>query len=92
MLPGFTMQSCRKATQNHMTRKNFLSICFLSVLAPQLVIAQQTKSYRIGVLHPGGSQYETLDGLRQGLKELGLHEGKELVLDIRDVKGDASAA
>lgn len=86
------MQSCRKATQNYMTRKNFLLISFLSVLAPQLVIAQQTKSYRIGVLHPGGSQYETLDGLRQGLRELGLHEGKELILDIRDVKGDASAA
>jgi putative ABC transport system substrate-binding protein len=44
------------------------------------------------VIHPGGSQYETLDGLRQGLKELGWNEGKELILDIRDLKGDASAA
>ena len=54
--------------------------------------AQQTRVHRIGVLHPGGSQYETLDGLREGLKELGLNEGKQLILDIRDLKGDASAA
>jgi ABC-type uncharacterized transport system substrate-binding protein len=86
------MQSCRKATQNYMTRQNFLLILFLVLLMPQLTLAQQTKSYRIGILHPGGSQYETLDGLRQGLRELGLNEGKELILDIRDVKGDASTA
>ena len=86
------MQSCRKAAQNFMTRNFFLSIALLFILSPRLAIGQQTKLYRVGVLHPGGSQYETLDGLRQGLKELGLNEGKQLILDIRDVKGDASAA
>jgi putative ABC transport system substrate-binding protein len=45
----------------------------------------------MGVLHPGGAQSETLDGLRQGLRELGLLEGAALQLDIRDVGGDASA-
>jgi putative ABC transport system substrate-binding protein len=45
----------------------------------------------MGVLHPGGAQSETLDGLRQGLRELGLQEGAALQLDIRDVGGDASA-
>ena len=64
----------------------------LFVLSPRLAVGQQTKSYRVGVIHPGGSQYETLDGVRQGLKELGLSEGKQLILDIRDLKGDASAA
>jgi ABC-type uncharacterized transport system substrate-binding protein len=29
-----------------------------------------------------------VDGLRQGLRELGLKEGKHIVLDIRDTKGD----
>jgi putative ABC transport system substrate-binding protein len=29
-----------------------------------------------------------VDGLRQGLRELGLEEGKRIVLDIRDTKGD----
>jgi ABC-type uncharacterized transport system substrate-binding protein len=86
------MQSCRKATQNFMNKVNFLSIALLFVFAPQLAAGQPAKAQRIGVLHPGGSQYETLEGLRQGLKELGLNEGKQLILDIRDLKGDASAA
>jgi putative tryptophan/tyrosine transport system substrate-binding protein len=62
------------------------------ILAPQLVVGQSAKPQRIGVIHPGGSQHETIDGLRQGLKELGWTEGKQIVLDIRDVTGDASAA
>ncbi len=53
---------------------------------------QPAKPYRIGVLLPGGPQYETLDGLRQGLKELGLREGNQYTLEIRDVEGDATVA
>ncbi len=53
---------------------------------------QQTKPYRIGVLTPGGPQSETVDGLRQGLQELGLQEGGHFSLVIKDVKGDASVA
>jgi putative ABC transport system substrate-binding protein len=33
-----------------------------------------------------------VDGLRQGLRELGLEEGKHLVLDIREIDGDPKAA
>jgi putative ABC transport system substrate-binding protein len=72
--------------------KNFLLIALLFVLSPQLATGQTAKPHRIGVIHPGGSQYETLEGLRDGLKQLGLNEGKELILDIRDLKGDAAAA
>ena len=32
-----------------------------------------------------------MDGLRDGLKQLGLEEGKHVVLDIRDAKGDIKA-
>ena len=64
----------------------------LFALSAQAALGQPAKPYRIGVVHPGGSQYETLDGLRQGFKDLGLHEGRHISLDIRDVKGDASAA
>ncbi|HMF49589.1 MAG TPA: hypothetical protein VK603_13145, partial [Candidatus Saccharimonadales bacterium] len=52
--------------------------------------AQPAKPYRIGVLLPGGAQYETLNGLREGLKELGLEEGKQFTLAINDTKGDAA--
>jgi ABC-type uncharacterized transport system substrate-binding protein len=54
--------------------------------------AQQTKAYRVGVLLPGGTWYETVDGLRVGLRELGFEEGKQFILAIRDTKGDAKAA
>ena len=91
-LHDLIMQSCRKAAQNFMQRKFLFLIVTLLTLAPPLANGQPAKPFRVGVIHPGGSQYETLDGLRQGLKELGWNEGKELVLDIRDLKGDASAA
>ena len=54
--------------------------------------AQQAKVYRVGVLLPGGPLYEAIDGLRAGLKELRLEEGKQFTLTIRDTKGDVKAA
>src|SRR6266545_3225337 len=54
--------------------------------------AQQTKVYRIGILVPGDAWYEIVDGLRVGLKQLGLEERKQFTLTIRDWKGDAKAA
>src|SRR6266545_7332874 len=54
--------------------------------------AQQTKVYRIGILVPGDAWYEIIEGLRVGLKQLGLEERKQFTLTIRDWKGDAKAA
>jgi ABC-type uncharacterized transport system substrate-binding protein len=54
--------------------------------------AQQAKVYRVGVLLPGGPLYEAIDGLRDGLRKLGLEEGKQFSLVIRDTKGDAKVA
>jgi putative ABC transport system substrate-binding protein len=54
--------------------------------------AQQSKVYRIGVLLPGEAWYEIIDGLRVGLRQLGLEEGKQFTLAIRDWKGDVKAA
>src|SRR5438552_1390675 len=53
--------------------------------------AQQAKVHRVGVILQGGPTYQVVDGLREGLKELGLEEGKHLVLEIRDTKGDLKA-
>jgi putative tryptophan/tyrosine transport system substrate-binding protein len=50
--------------------------------------AGQAKVYRVGVILQGGVTYAAIDGLREGLKELGLEEEKHLVLEIRDTKGD----
>ena len=85
------MQSRRKAAQNFMKTRIALLMFALFVLLPRFADGQSAKPQRIGIIHPGGSQHETVDGLRQGLKELGWTEDK-IVLDIRDVKGDAAAA
>ncbi len=54
--------------------------------------AQHAKEYRVGVILEGGSFSAVVDGLKDGLKELGFAEGKHYVLDIRDLKGDRKAA
>jgi putative ABC transport system substrate-binding protein len=54
--------------------------------------AAEAKVERIGVLHLGGVLVTVVDGLRAGLKELGLEEGKQFELEIHDLKGVASGA
>jgi putative tryptophan/tyrosine transport system substrate-binding protein len=72
-----------------MTRRIVFSL-LLTVLLPTvfLVEAQQAKVYRVGVIHQGGPYKAVVDGLREGLRQLGYEEGKHLLLDIRDAKGD----
>jgi putative ABC transport system substrate-binding protein len=77
-----------------MKKDRVLSILFVMVLLAVAVIAeaQQPKVYRVGVLLPGDAWYETIDGLRVGLRQLGLEDGKQFSLTIRDWKGDAKTA
>jgi putative tryptophan/tyrosine transport system substrate-binding protein len=65
------------------------TFCLTSVSSAE---AQQPKIFRVGVITTGGGWYATIDGLRVGLRELGLGEGKQFVLEIRDTKGDLKAA
>ena len=68
-------------------------ILISSVLsAAAIAEAQQPKAYRIGVIVPGGPLHEVIDGLRDGLRELGLEEGKQYALTVRDTKGDTKVA
>src|SRR5450631_303392 len=75
-------------------RKELLVACLaaLVIASAHLAQAQQTKIYRVGVIHEGGPYYAAVDGLKDGLKELGFTEGKEYVLETRDLKGDRRAA
>src|SRR6202171_5274733 len=60
--------------------------------APLAAEAQPVgKKYRVGVVLEGGPFYRTIDGMRDGLKELGFEEGTQYILHIRDVKGDPTA-
>ena len=56
--------------------------------APLAVEAQQPRVFRVGVVLQGGPYFAAIDGLRDGLRELGLEEGKQFVLHVRDTKGD----
>jgi hypothetical protein len=64
-------------------RKKILAIALGTViLAPPLLVeAQQQKLYRAGVLMLGRSDIAAMKGLRDGLKEAGYFEGKNLILD-----------
>ena len=66
-----------------------MGILILALLAAPLAVqAQQARVYRVGVVLQGGPYTAAVDGLRDGLRELGLEEGKQLILHVRDVKGD----
>lgn len=61
----------------------------LAIFAGPLVgEAQQARVHRVGVIHQGGPYVAHVEGLRDGLKELGLVEAKHFGLDVRDTKGD----
>lgn len=66
----------------------------IGVIGPQLVLgAEQAANLpRIGVVLHGGPYYGVLDGLRDGLKAVGLEDGQRLTLVVRDARGDAMAA
>jgi len=88
-------QSCSDKLRSVIQGKKCLGIwviAFLLVGAAAAAQAQQTKISRVGVVTAGGAWYEVIDGLRFGLKQLGLEEGKQFTLVIRDTKGAAMAA
>ena len=60
--------------------------------APFAAVAQQ-HLYRVGIIVQGGPSFESaVVGLKDGLRELGLQEGKAVIFHVRDVKGDLRAA
>lgn len=56
-----------------------LLICAL-LAVPLALGAQQARIYRIGVILQGGPYFAAIEGLRDGLKELGLREGLGLTI------------
>ncbi len=73
------------------------TICFLLLaiavaVAPLAHSQQQRTVFRVGVVHEGGEYAKAIDGLKEGLRELGLEPGKDVLLDVRAVEGDRAAA
>jgi ABC-type uncharacterized transport system substrate-binding protein len=70
-------------------RRTFLgSLAGGLLAAPLAAEAQPARVYRVGVVLQGGPYSGAVDGLRKGLAELELEEGKQFVLHVRDTKGD----
>jgi putative tryptophan/tyrosine transport system substrate-binding protein len=70
-------------------RPFFIASLVLALCGASLAVeAQQARVYRIGVILHGGSYAAALEGLRDGLGDLGLQEGKQFVFHVRDTKGD----
>src|SRR5712692_3246156 len=75
-----------------MKRRAFLGALAGGLLAAPLAAeAQQPRVYRVGVVLQGGPYLGAVDGLRKGLAELGLEEGKQFILHVREGKGDLKA-
>jgi putative ABC transport system substrate-binding protein len=85
--------SVKKQERKRMKSKFLFWLLVTALLiTARSVQAQQQKVHRIGVIMPGGPIAATIDGLRQGLADLGLQEGKQYTLAIKDTQGDAKAA
>jgi putative ABC transport system substrate-binding protein len=65
-----------------------LTLCAMLLALCSFAEAQQAKIYRVGVIHPGGPYQAVVDGLRFGLRQMGYEEGKQILLETRDAKGD----
>ena len=93
MTTGIRQQALGKKSKIENLKWLGLSVFdFVLVMVGSVAQAQQVKVYRVGVVTAGGAWYEVIDGLRIGLRQLGLEEGKQFALAIRDTKGDAKAA
>ena len=72
---------------------SFLATAILLVAATGTAAEKAPRPWKIAVLiaQSGPSEDQTIRGLREGLKEHGYKEGKNVVIEINDLKGDRSA-
>ena len=72
-----------------MQRREFITLLGGAAAGwPLAALAQgRPQVARVGILHPGSPPDPWLDGLREGLRELGYVEGKDLVFEYRWAEG-----
>jgi putative ABC transport system substrate-binding protein len=70
-----------------------LVLAALLLIAPLVAEAQATRRpYRIGVVNEAfAATHPTVEGLKAGLREAGLAEGRDVTFDIRFTEGNAQA-
>jgi putative ABC transport system substrate-binding protein len=71
-----------------MRRREFITLLGgVAASWPLAARAQQAKVWRIGVLEPGAPPEPLLEAVREGLRDLGYMEGRDVVLEIRWAEG-----
>jgi len=73
-------------------RRRFLLETGALVGAPLFARAQSPRTYSVGIVHLGGDYSAAFDGLRDGLKEFGLQEGKQIDFLVHNLEGDRKLA
>jgi putative ABC transport system substrate-binding protein len=74
-------------------RRSFIVAIAAGSTWPAAVMGKPSRAVRIGVVSAGGAPYTALlEGLREGLKALGLDEGTHYTLELRETKGELPAA
>jgi len=74
-------------------RRGQLVLAALLLIVPLATEAQQARRpFRIGVVNEAfAATHPTVEGLKAGLREAGLAEGRDVAFDIRFTEGDAQA-
>src|SRR5437867_13405257 len=75
------------------SRHFWVAVAILLWLPAHVAQAQQARRpYRIGVLNEAwAASHPTVEGLKSGLRELGLEEGRDIRFDIRFTEGNLDA-
>src|SRR5262249_4763463 len=71
-----------RSKQGVMSKKTIVVLLIGLVLASARIADAQHRIYRVGILQAGSSDVPELRGLRDGIKEAGYIEGKNLIMDI----------
>ena len=76
--------------RHRVLRPSFAAIVLaVSVICASVALAgTSARHYRVAVLTLGGSYYLALEGLREGLAQLGYHEGQDISFIVEDVQGE----
>jgi putative ABC transport system substrate-binding protein len=75
------------------SRRGVLALMASFAAARPAQLLATSRPYRIGILNEAlAANHPTVEGLKSGLRELGLEDGRDLAFEVRFTQGDPTAA